>query len=254
MSKILIAGCLFTFIIAGCTKGAAIPAAIAPVRPTEAPARIPTPTVELNQNPPPCWEAELIYHTRIKKMILVNCVMDPTKATLLTIWSWDGTQWQKLAQDGPPGRILGGAAYDDLRDVLVLYGGRAVEVGSAARRPGNGMANSGNKSMPSLPRLAITSGWSMTPLSRGLSFSAAWIHPKTSSMRHGRGTVRNGNCSAKMVPQAAVILALSMTRATDRLSYMVVLQATFPMNSGCGKITLGNRWIFRDPEPSPISV
>ena len=133
MSKILIAGCLFTFIIAGCTKGAAIPAAIAPVRPTEAPARIPTPTVELNQNPPPCWEAELIYHTRIKKMILVNCVMDPTKATLLTIWSWDGTQWQKLAQDGPPGRILGGAAYDDLRDVLVLYGGRAVEVGKCSQ-------------------------------------------------------------------------------------------------------------------------
>jgi hypothetical protein len=66
-------------------------------------------------------------------MILVNCVADPGKPTLLTIWSWDGTRWQKITQDGPPGRILGGAAYDDIRDMLVLYGGRPVELGRCSQ-------------------------------------------------------------------------------------------------------------------------
>ena len=53
-------------------------------------------------------------------MLLVNCVANPGKATWLTLWSWDGTRWEKVTQDGPPGCILGGAAYDDLMDVLVL--------------------------------------------------------------------------------------------------------------------------------------
>jgi len=131
MRNFLIAGWLLAFIIAGCSP--AIPAVSSPVPPAEERTRIPTPGVEINQNPPPCGEADLIYHTRIRMMILVNCVTDPSKATLLTLWGWDGTHWQKLTQDGPPGRILGGAAYDDVRDVLVLYGGRAVELGKCSQ-------------------------------------------------------------------------------------------------------------------------
>lgn len=128
MRNVLIVGCLFTFVIAGC---APVLAAAAP--PTEEPRAVPTPRIELVQNPPPCWEADLIYHTRFKQMLLVNCVGDPTKMTLLTIWHWDGTRWDKVTQDGPPGRILGAAAYDDLRDVLVLYGGRPVERGMCSQ-------------------------------------------------------------------------------------------------------------------------
>ncbi|HJS17175.1 MAG TPA: hypothetical protein VJ785_00395 [Anaerolineales bacterium] len=61
-------------------------------------------------------------------MLLVNCVTDPSQETPLMIWGWDGAQWQRVTQGGPPGRILGGAAYDEKRNVLVLYGGRAVEL------------------------------------------------------------------------------------------------------------------------------
>ena len=128
MRNVLSVGCLFTLVITGC-----VPVLSAAAPPTEEPKAVPTPVVELVQNPPPCREADLIYHTRFKQMLLVNCVGDPGKLTLLTIWHWDGTRWEKITQDGPPGRILGGAAYDDLRDVLVLYGGRPVESGKCSQ-------------------------------------------------------------------------------------------------------------------------
>jgi len=62
-------------------------------------------------------------------MLLVNCVNDPLKNTFLTIWGWDGIHWQQVTQGGPPGRILGASAYDEKRNVLVLYGGRRVPMG-----------------------------------------------------------------------------------------------------------------------------
>ena len=133
MRKALIVGCLLIFVIAGCAEHPAVSAAVPVTGSTQAPDVVPTSTVEIIENPPSCWEADLIYHTRFKQMLLVNCVADPSKLTLLTIWNWDGTRWQKVTQDGPPGRILGGAAYDDLRDVLVLYGGRPVELGKCSQ-------------------------------------------------------------------------------------------------------------------------
>jgi hypothetical protein len=66
-------------------------------------------------------------------MLLVNCVTDPSRETPLTIWGWNGAQWQRVAQGGPPGRILGGAAYDEKRNVLVLYGGRPVALGKCSQ-------------------------------------------------------------------------------------------------------------------------
>ena len=66
-------------------------------------------------------------------MLLVNCVADPSQQSPLTIWGWDGTQWERVAQGGPPGRILGGAAYDEKRNVLVLYGGRPIELGKCSQ-------------------------------------------------------------------------------------------------------------------------
>jgi hypothetical protein len=128
MKNVLVVGCLFTFVTAGCA-----PVLSAAAAPTDEPGAIPTPRVELMLNPPPCGEADLIYHSRFKQMLLVNCVGDPSKMTLLTIWQWDGTRWDRVTQDGPPGRILGAAAYDDRRDVLVLYGGRPVELGMCSQ-------------------------------------------------------------------------------------------------------------------------
>jgi hypothetical protein len=80
------------------------------------------------ENPPPCWEADLIYHTQVQQMLLVNCVENPSEETPSTIWGWNGTHWQKVTEGGPSGRILGGAAYDEKRNMLVLYGGRPVEL------------------------------------------------------------------------------------------------------------------------------
>lgn len=119
MRKFLIIGCVFIVIVMGC----------APAAPTATPTPLPTiaPTA-IVENPPPCWGADLIYHPDLQKMLLVNCVTDASQETPLTIWGWNGTRWERVAQGGPPGRILGGAAYDEKRDVLVLYGGRSVEL------------------------------------------------------------------------------------------------------------------------------
>ena len=130
MKKVLIVGCFLTFMFAGCAQ---LPVLSAVATPTQEPRALPTPRIQLVQNPPPCGEADLLYHTRFKQMLLVNCVGDPATMTLLTIWNWDGTGWRRVTQDGPPARTLGGAAYDDLRDVLVLYGGRPVEAGACSQ-------------------------------------------------------------------------------------------------------------------------
>ncbi len=121
MRKILILGWIFIF-----ASGACSPSAPVASTPTVAPTIAPTAMIE---NPPPCPEAELVYHTQLGKMLLVNCVEDASKENPNVIWGWDGTQWQRVTEGGPPGRILGGVAYDEKRNVLVLYGGRPIALG-----------------------------------------------------------------------------------------------------------------------------
>jgi len=125
MRKILSAGCSFIFIVVGCS-----PSAPTAFTPTDVPTPVVTPIVE---NPPACWGADLIYHPQLQQMLLVNCVADPSQETPSIIWGWDGTHWQRVTEGGPPGRILGGAAYDEKRDVLILYGGRPVELGKCSQ-------------------------------------------------------------------------------------------------------------------------
>ena len=126
MRKILMLGCIFIIMGAGCS-----PAAPAAPAPTSTPVSTLAPTA-IVENPPPCNEADLIYHPQLEQMLLVNCVTDPSRESPLTIWGWNGTQWQRVAEGGPPGRILGGAAYDEKRNVLVLYGGRPVALGKCS--------------------------------------------------------------------------------------------------------------------------
>ena len=121
MRKILIVGWFLIFSTAGCSSATPIAST-----PTILPTLAPTPILE---NPPPCWEADLIYHSQLQLLLLVNCVEDPSKETPLTIWGWDGMQWQRVTQGGPPARILGGSAYDEKRNVLILYGGRPIDLG-----------------------------------------------------------------------------------------------------------------------------
>ena len=130
MRKILSAAFSFIFIVAGCSPSAPIALTPTALPPTDIPTIVPTVVVE---NPPACWEADLIYHTQLQLMLLVNCVSDPSQETPHIIWGWNGTQWQKFAEGGPPGRILGGAAYDEKRNMLVLYGGRPVDLGKCSQ-------------------------------------------------------------------------------------------------------------------------
>lgn len=125
MRKILIAGCMFIVIVVGCSPATAtIPTAT--IAPTLTPAAI-------IENPPPCVEADLIYHSQLQQMLLINCVEDASKENPNVVWGWDGTQWQRVTEGGPPRRILGGAAYDEKRNVLVLYGGRPVDLGKCSQ-------------------------------------------------------------------------------------------------------------------------
>jgi hypothetical protein len=126
MRKFLIAGCAFILLVASCSPVAQT----ATIPPTEIPTLVPTPIVE---NPPPCWEADLIYHTQLQQLLLVNCVAHPTQENPNVIWGWNGTQWQRVTEGGPPRRILGAAAYDEKRNVLVLYGGRPIELGKCSQ-------------------------------------------------------------------------------------------------------------------------
>ena len=125
MRKILIVSVSLIFVITGCSPATPIPISTA-VIPTITPTIVSTPIVE---NPPPCWEADLIYHPQLQQMLLVNCVEDPKKENPNIIWGWDGTKWQIVTEGGPLRCILGGAAYDEKRNVLVLYGGRPIDLG-----------------------------------------------------------------------------------------------------------------------------
>lgn len=44
----------------------------------------------------------------------------------LGVWQWDGSAWQELTGSGPVTRNYFSAAYDEGRDVVVLYGGDAA--------------------------------------------------------------------------------------------------------------------------------
>ena len=112
MRKILILGCSFIFVSVACSPSTPITST-----PTPAPTLAPTAIVE---NPPPCPEADFVYHPRLQQMLLVNCVGDTSKENPNVIWGWNGTQWQRVIEGGPPGHILGGVAYDEKRNVLIL--------------------------------------------------------------------------------------------------------------------------------------
>ena len=121
MKKFLVAGCALILIVAACSSSTPTP-----LPPTDLPTIVPTPIVE---NPPPCWEADLIYHTELQQLLLINCVPDPGKETPNVICGWNGTHWQRVTEGGPLRRLLGGAAYDEKRNVLILYGGRPIDLG-----------------------------------------------------------------------------------------------------------------------------
>ena len=77
--------------------------------------------------PPPSAGHALVYHTQLRAVLLVNAglggMSSPASSARTVLWRWNGQSWTVLDSLGPPVRNLGGVAYDQRRDRLVLYGG-----------------------------------------------------------------------------------------------------------------------------------
>jgi hypothetical protein len=94
------------------------------------PAPIPTQTVAPIQyeDPPVCSNAIMIHHSQLHEMLMVGCVSGMVKENVPNVvWGFDGEGWHRITEGGPQMRVLGGAAYDEKRNVLVMYGGQPMD-------------------------------------------------------------------------------------------------------------------------------
>jgi hypothetical protein len=76
----------------------------------------------------------MIYHPRLQEVLMTGCT--PTsgeRSSMNVIWGWNGERWHRVAEGGPNPLVLGGTAYDEKRDVVVLYGGYSLEENKCAR-------------------------------------------------------------------------------------------------------------------------
>ena len=72
----------------------------------------------------------LVYDSRERRVVLVDgytwvravAPIEPPERTEL--WTWNGTEWSRLAGSGPPSRTMNRAIFDAGRNVLVSFGGR----------------------------------------------------------------------------------------------------------------------------------
>jgi hypothetical protein len=63
------------------------------------------------------------YDSRLRRVVLVGGAGDPRGAERDQVWSWSGTQWELLTDQGPTGRVNAAAAFDVTRARAVLAGG-----------------------------------------------------------------------------------------------------------------------------------
>jgi hypothetical protein len=86
------------------------------------------------EDPPACAGASLVYHSQLQESLLIGCVPGSVREeSHNVIWGWNGQRWRRVSEGGPPMRILGGAAYDQERNVVVLYGGFSWAEGACSR-------------------------------------------------------------------------------------------------------------------------
>lgn len=101
-------------------------AGVAPT-PTTAPTLVPSATATetvILENPPACAVATLIYHSQLQEVLLIGCVPGSVRQDRPNIiWGWNGERWRRVTEGGPQMPLLGGAAYDEQRNVVVVYGG-----------------------------------------------------------------------------------------------------------------------------------
>src|SRR5687768_17569508 len=93
--------------------------------PTTTPPPSPTATEAVAlEDPPACAVANMIYHSQLQEALLIGCVPNAVRQSSPNIiWGWNGERWRRVTEGGPQMLLLGGAAYDEKRNVLVMYGG-----------------------------------------------------------------------------------------------------------------------------------
>ena len=93
--------------------------------PTSTPVPRPTATsAVILEDPPPCAGANMVYHSQLHEVLLIGCVPSSARQSSPNIiWGWNGERWRRVTEGGPQMRLLGGAAYAEQRNSLVMYGG-----------------------------------------------------------------------------------------------------------------------------------
>ena len=110
------------FLVASCAP-AAKPTPTATAVPTLAPSPTATETI-IFEDPPACAGANMVYHSQLQEVLLIGCIPSSVRqSTPNVIWGWNGERWRRVTEGGPQMLLLGGSAYDENRNVVVLYGG-----------------------------------------------------------------------------------------------------------------------------------
>jgi hypothetical protein len=110
-----------------------VPAAT--LEPTSTPRPLPTPTTAVTlEDPPACAGANMVYHSQLQEVLLIGCVPSSVRRSSPNIiWGWNGERWRRVTEGGPQMLLLGGSAYDEKRNVLLMYGGYSWSADSCVR-------------------------------------------------------------------------------------------------------------------------
>lgn len=103
--------------------------------PTTTPLPSPTATeAVVLEDPPACAVANMIYHSQLQEALLIGCVPNAVRQSSPNIiWGWNGERWRRVTEGGPQMLLLGGAAYDEKRNAVVMYGGYSWSEDSCVR-------------------------------------------------------------------------------------------------------------------------
>ena len=74
--------------------------------------------------PGPRSQPALLFHDRLRKLVLLDGTYSAVRPEHSEIWIWDGRAWALIPSTGPTGRYASAAVYDSRRDRIVSFSGR----------------------------------------------------------------------------------------------------------------------------------
>lgn len=73
--------------------------------------------------------AQMFYHPGRRTILMYGGIHAGMSHATSELWEWDGTNWTQIfSATNPPGRFLHGQAFDESRNVFVIFGGRSAIV------------------------------------------------------------------------------------------------------------------------------